>query len=237
MRWLTQVDSTNRELQQLARRGCPIGTVLGADQQIVGHGRLGRAWISLGLDTLTFSVLVRPQVPQLRWHEMILVTGVAVVDALRQTGADLALKWPNDVVAFRSGAKCAGILSEKVITPQGAALVVGIGINVSASPELLDRPATSLTAAGGNAKRDDVLACVLLELKRWIDAWETDQDLREAYEQRCTTLGLTVQVATHDRTFVGTATGIDARGGLILEVDGRSLVVRLADVTHLRPQS
>lgn len=237
LRWVSEVDSTNRELQRMARRGCAAGTVLGTDRQTAGRGRLGRTWTSLGLGSLTFSVLLQPHQPQLRWHEATLVAGIAVSDALRQTGANLTLKWPNDVIAADTGEKCAGILSEKVITPTGAALVVGIGINVTDSPDLSNRPATSIVAAGGSTTRNETLARVLTELRHWFQVWESDVNIQDAYRKRCSTLGLQVRVETHSETLAGTTMGIDPQGGLILEVNDRCTVVRLADVTHLRPRS
>ncbi|MGH3275191.1 MAG: biotin--[acetyl-CoA-carboxylase] ligase, partial [Streptosporangiaceae bacterium] len=141
---VAQTGSTNADLLAAAKAGAPHGTVLAAEHQTSGRGRQGRAWSTPPeARALTFSVLVRPAgVPPSGRGWLPLLTGVAVARALRaEAGVDAVLKWPNDVLA--GGAKLAGILAEQV----GDAIVVGIGINVSARTEDLPPPGPGALAA------------------------------------------------------------------------------------------
>jgi BirA family biotin operon repressor/biotin-[acetyl-CoA-carboxylase] ligase len=151
VRVVARTGSTNADLLAAARAGTAAGTVLVAEEQTAGRGRLDRSWHSQPGAALTFSVLLRPAaIPPSARGWLPLLTGVAVAAALRaQTGLDVSLKWPNDVLV--SGAepgmagKLAGILAEQA----GDAIVVGIGLNVSARRDELPAPqATSLLLAG-----------------------------------------------------------------------------------------
>src|SRR5579864_1386161 len=104
--------STNADLLARAADGAPEGTVLAAEEQRAGRGRMGRAWVSPPRGALTFSVLLRPgAVPPARLGWLPLLTGVAVTSAVREvTAVDARLKWPNDVLV--RAAKLAGILAE-----------------------------------------------------------------------------------------------------------------------------
>jgi BirA family biotin operon repressor/biotin-[acetyl-CoA-carboxylase] ligase len=166
---VAETGSTNEDLLAAARRGAPEGTVLAAEAQNAGRGRLGRTWVSVPGAALTFSVLLRPAAvaPASRgW--VPLLAGVAVASALRTVaGVDAQLKWPNDVVV--NGAKLAGILAEQT----GDAIVVGAGINVCAGQdELPSASATSLALLGASgASREELLAGLLSELERWYLRW------------------------------------------------------------------
>src|SRR5579875_3211553 len=128
--------STNADLLARAAAGAPEGVVLAAEEQTAGRGRRGRAWVSPPRAALTFSLLVRPAaVPPARRGWLPLLAGVAAAEAVRTAaGAEAWLKWPNDLLAAAAGGaprgKLGGILAEAV----GGAVVIGIGINVSAEP-------------------------------------------------------------------------------------------------------
>jgi BirA family biotin operon repressor/biotin-[acetyl-CoA-carboxylase] ligase len=135
--------STNADLLVRALSGAPEGVVLAAEEQSAGRGRMGRTWVSPPRAALTFSLLVRPAaVPPARRGWLPLLTGVAVASAVTAvSGVQTRLKWPNDVLA--GSAKLGGILAEAV----GDAVVVGIGLNVSAEPGELPPPAPGALAA------------------------------------------------------------------------------------------
>ena len=157
--------STNADLLARALGGAPEGVVLAAEEQRAGRGRMGRTWVSPPRAALTFSLLLRPAVPQARWGWLPLLTGVAVASAVTEvTGVETRLKWPNDVLA--GSAKLAGILAEAAGGPKpagggkpasgartagdakpaggaaaaGDAIVVGVGLNVSTEPGELPPP-------------------------------------------------------------------------------------------------
>ncbi|MGQ0574913.1 MAG: biotin--[acetyl-CoA-carboxylase] ligase [Pseudonocardia sp.] len=144
--------STNADLAAAADR-FPDRTVLVAEHQHAGRGRLTRRWSSPPGSGLTFSVLLRPTgVPQARLGWLPLLAGLALVDAVRDlTGAPCGLKWPNDLLLGARPGKAAGILAE-VADPVAPAVVVGIGINVAAAPP--DEPgATCLAEHAGSTDR------------------------------------------------------------------------------------
>src|SRR5271165_3331461 len=192
--------STNEDLLAAARAGAPAGSVLVAEEQTRGRGRLDRMWQSQPGAALTFSVLLRPvAVPPAGRGWLPLLAGVAVAAGLgAQAGLEVSLKWPNDVLAGQ--AKLAGILAEQT----GNAIVVGIGLNVSQGrDELPSDQATSVWLAGATgADRGGILAAVLREFERWYQRWTggprpgdaTASGLRAQYLRYCATVGKDVRV-------------------------------------------
>src|SRR5690349_11343667 len=166
--------STNADLLARAQQGEAEGTVLAAEEQRAGRGRMGRTWTAPPRAALTFSLLLKPAVPPARRGWLPLLAGVAVAAAVtRATGVETGLKWPNDLLA--ADAKLAGILAEAA----GDAVVVGIGLNVSTEPAEFPPsrpgalPATSLRAAGATAlDRTSLLLAILGGLEHWYRAWQ-----------------------------------------------------------------
>ena len=141
---MARTGSTNTDCAARARAGAPEGLVLAAEEQTAGRGRLGRTWLSPPRAALTFSVLLRPAgVPPARRGWLPLLAGVATATAVRHvSGLDARLKWPNDLLL--GPRKLAGILAEQ----SGDAVIVGIGVNVSATrAELPVTGAAALPAA------------------------------------------------------------------------------------------
>jgi BirA family biotin operon repressor/biotin-[acetyl-CoA-carboxylase] ligase len=234
--------STNADLVRAAGKGAPEGTVLVAELQEAGRGRLGRTWTSPARAGLTFSVLLRPPEPA-GW--LPLLTGVALAVALHdRCGLEVGLKWPNDVVVLGDdGAerKLAGILAE--VAP-GGAVVVGVGLNVTTrEEEFVGLPAgtmrpTSLALAGARTTdRETVLKAVLRALARTYAAWRSDPlALAPSYRSVCSTLGRAVRVELPGGDVVeGTATSVDDDGRLVVrDGSGRTHSFGAADVVHLR---
>jgi BirA family biotin operon repressor/biotin-[acetyl-CoA-carboxylase] ligase len=127
---LPLTDSTNDDAKRLAADGAPEGTVVVAERQTAGRGRLGRTWDSPEGLGLYLSVLLRPVETAPLLGRYSIATAVATCEACRRlAGKRVVLKWPNDVLA--GGAKVAGILAELRQGRSGAELVLGIGINVN----------------------------------------------------------------------------------------------------------
>ncbi|WP_374726733.1 biotin--[acetyl-CoA-carboxylase] ligase [Nocardia kruczakiae] len=230
--------STNADL--IGEAGDPSSDrrVLVAEYQDSGRGRHERSWVSPPRAQIAMSILVRlggiePAV--LGW--LPLLTGVAVVDAVREsTGLDANLKWPNDVLI--GGRKVAGILAEVASGAGAPAVVVGVGLNVSLTEDELPVPhAISLTLAGAeNADRTALVLALLRAFARHFTEWRTENwnvgPLADAYRARCATLGADVRAELPGgEVLTGVATDIDGYGRLI--IGGRS--VSAGDVTHLRP--
>jgi BirA family biotin operon repressor/biotin-[acetyl-CoA-carboxylase] ligase len=234
--------STNADLVAAARAGAPEATVLVAEHQTAGRGRMGRSWQAPARSALTLSVLVRPGVPARRWTWLPLLAGVAVAEAVeRATGVEARLKWPNDVVV--ADRKLAGILLERAETPAGPAAVVGLGLNVSLGADELPVPtATSLLLEGAlTVDRQPLLLAVLRTFEALYLAWSgTDGDpaagLQASYVRRCATLGQRVRVDLPDGTVAtGDAESVDAGGRLVIAAAAGRRALGAGDVVHVRP--
>ena len=154
--------STNADVAAVARAGAPEGTVHVTSHQTAGRGRLDREWVAPPGSGLAASVLLRPvEVPLDRWGWIPLLVGVALADAVAELGVQPALKWPNDIEV--DGKKLAGILVEAVTTPDGAAAVIGVGLNVSMTAAQLPIPAATSLALEGVASGIDADGRLVLE--------------------------------------------------------------------------
>lgn len=233
---VVETDSTNVDLREAARAGTARpGQVLIAIHQRAGRGRLDRRWESEPGTGLTFSVLVDPSpVGVALWGWLPLLAGLAMAEgAGAAAGVRLRVKWPNDVQS-PDGRKVAGILSERVDTAEGPRAVVGIGLNVSSTPEQLPVPtAGSLAMAGGTV--DDpgaILSAVLARLDARLAAWRAAAGnaaaagLLDAYAAASVTLGADVTVTLPGgEAVLGNALRIDPDGSLVLRtVDGERTI-------------
>jgi BirA family biotin operon repressor/biotin-[acetyl-CoA-carboxylase] ligase len=255
VRVVTSTGSTNADLLAGAGQGGPDaaeGLVLVADEQTAGRGRAGRGWWSPARAGLAVSVLLRPgagpgPVPTSSWSWLPLLAGVALCRVVTLIGGVPArLKWPNDLLLGE--AKVAGTLAE--VGDGGAAVVLGIGLNVTTTaaelppPEPAALPGTSLALAGaGCTDRGTLLRGLLRELGQDYLTWRlADGDagrsgLRQAYLESCGTIGRTVRVSMPGaRELLGDAVDIDGDGRLVIAaVDGSRRCVAAGDVSHLRP--
>jgi len=198
---VAETGSTNADLAAAARSGASEGTVLVAEAQSAGRGRLGRSWTAPPRSGLMFSMLLRPtDVPVAQQGWLPLLTGVAVAAGVRKITAragggrfeefgdvaggfvEVRLKWPNDLLVGER--KLAGILAERA----DDAVVVGVGLNVSLKEHELPVPtATSLVLAGSSwTDREPLLRAVLRQVEAWYAAWravggDPDADPPEGY--------------------------------------------------------
>jgi BirA family transcriptional regulator, biotin operon repressor / biotin---[acetyl-CoA-carboxylase] ligase len=247
-RW-AQVDvvdrtgSTNADLLAAAADGAPDHTVLVAEHQDAGRGRLTRSWIAPPGSGITVSVLLRPTgVSPSRFGWLPLLAGLALLDAVRAVcDVPAGLKWPNDLLLGPGQRKAAGILAEvgDAVRP---AVVVGIGLNVAASPP--DQPgATSLAAEGVSVDRTHMLITLLGCLAEREAQWRAGRGdpeatrLRADYRAGCATLGSEVKVEMPGGTVLhGIAEDVDRDGRLLLlDPAGHRRAVAAGDVVHLRP--
>ncbi len=235
---LSEAPSTNAVLAERARAGALEGTVVVAEHQTAGRGRLDRSWETPARSALTFSVLLRPNLPASSWPWIPLLVGYAVQAALADRLPAIALKWPNDVLVEER--KLGGILVERVETPHGPAAVVGIGIIVSQTlDELPVALATSLALELPQAPdRTDVLAQVLGSIDGLLPLLEDTVALRAAYADACSTLGRDVRVdLPAGEQLAGRAEGIDAEGRLVVAGPDGTVAVGAGDVVHVRPET
>ncbi|WNM29834.1 biotin--[acetyl-CoA-carboxylase] ligase [Streptomyces sp. Li-HN-5-11] len=238
--------STNADLVARADAGrAGEGSVLVAEEQTAGRGRLDRQWTAPARSGLFFSVLLRPgEVPVARWGWLPLLTGVAVATGLaRAAGVDTSLKWPNDLLVTVGGEerKAGGILAERA----GEGVVIGVGINVTLRADELPVPqAGSLALAGAvSTDRDPLLRAVLRSLEEWYGRWlaaggdPLASGLQETYAAGCATLGRTVRAQLPgERSVVGEAVAVDGDGRLVIATGaGVQEPVGAGDIVHLRP--
>jgi BirA family biotin operon repressor/biotin-[acetyl-CoA-carboxylase] ligase len=237
------VPSTNTALAAAAGAGAPDRTVLVAEHQSAGRGRAARSWCAPPRSGLALSVLLRPtEVPQDRWSWFPLLVGVALCRTVSTLGEIPAvLKWPNDLLLGADQRKAAGILAE--VIPAGPAVVVGIGLNVTLRPDELPVPgATSLAIEqAACTDRDPVLRALLRALDSELRQWcqhkgdPSTSGLREAYRQRCATLGKQVRVELPGQVeLIGTAVDIDTAGRLVVSSGSERRALSVGDVTHVR---
>ncbi|WP_432537591.1 biotin--[acetyl-CoA-carboxylase] ligase [Kineococcus arenarius] len=249
---VARTGSTNADLlERSAREDAPDGTVLVAEHQDAGRGRLGRTWSSPPRAGLAVSVLVRPAADPEGWSWLPLLTGLAVVDAVSALGVDAGLKWPNDVLVRGPGrpgrpGKVCGVLAEV----RGGAVVLGAGLNVTQRADELPQPAaassgappalppTSLVLAGARSTdRDTVLRRYLRALRSRLDEWAADPAATaSAYRAACLTRGAPVRAhLPGGEVLTGTAEDVDATGRLLVRgSDGARASLAAADVVHLR---
>jgi len=223
---LAVTDSTNRVAMEMAENYAPHGTVVFADAQTAGRGRMGRRWVSPAGKNLYVSLLLRPPVPAADAPSLALVAGVALADAVEAAGVPAALKWPNDL--YCGGRKAAGILAEMACDPDGVRhVVIGVGLNVNGMeddfPPDLRETATSLRICAGRVfRRVDVLA-------RLLDAFGARYaeflgggfaSLRDGWDRRDFLRGRRVLLRRQGGEGWGTADGLDTAGALRFLPDG-----------------
>lgn len=222
LRWHDSVPSTNDLALRLAEIPVPEGTVIVAEEQTAGRGRLGRAWAS-PRGGVWLSVILSPGLPADRVAVIALAAGIAAAQAIRKTTGLLArLKWPNDVLV--DGKKVVGILAEA--TPGGEWVVVGIGINANVSrdalPEVSGYPVTSLQELLGHAvDREALIRALLRELDEGYAGLRSAgvSGVLRRWREMAETLGRVVLVETAGATIHGTAVDVDEAGGLLLRLD------------------
>ena len=240
--WKLHVRSTQEEMKKL-RQEAPDGTVLLAETQDSGKGRLARRWFS-PLGGIWMSLLLKPSLS--KSHQILpLALGAAVTRAIRATtGLSTCLKWPNDVIV--RSRKVAGILSEA--TCEGdrlASIIVGVGVNANVRratlPRELVRIATSLShELGKDVNRNLLTLRTLEEMDKAYLVFEAGQGIELLNDVRevCSTIGREVEITTTEARYTGEAQEIGGNGQLIVRLrNGEMAQFYAGDVVHLRQES
>jgi len=238
---LPETSSTNTYAKALAADGAAHGTVVAADTQTEGKGRLGRHFESPSGKGLYMSVIIRPKFDI---SYAPLITSAAAVSAAEAVeklcGCDVSIKWVNDL--YMNGRKICGILTEASLNlelnmPDYA--VIGIGINVLHTEfpdELKQRATTVEDESGRRIDRNRLCGEVLGRLEHYLDAIETRGHLEE-YRRREMLTGNMITANIGSETVIGRAVGIDDNANLIIELDGgtrRNLVSGEADLCRIK---
>jgi BirA family biotin operon repressor/biotin-[acetyl-CoA-carboxylase] ligase len=220
------VSSTNDVLRQLAAAGSREGTVVLAESQRGGRGRLGKTWFSPEGVNLYASVLFRPKIPPRAAPVFCFIASLAVADAIIAHGVPADVRWPNDVLV--GGRKVAGALSAVSTTRDSVdSVILGVGVNLNVSREALERGlgkaagcATSLGESLGHPiDRNHFTASFLNHLERWVDVYTTRGlgAILVAWKERDVLRGRVVEVRAAAGTYRGRVAGVDDEGRLVLE--------------------
>jgi BirA family biotin operon repressor/biotin-[acetyl-CoA-carboxylase] ligase len=216
-----------------AQKGIEEGTVVLADEQTAGRGRLKRTWLA-PQGNIALSLILRPRLSYL--PSLIMLASLAVLRSVESTtGLKAQIKWPNDVLI--EGKKVCGILIENDVQGQRVNYsIVGIGVNVNL--RVADFPeihsiATSLShELGDDMPRLDVLRCLLIELDRLYLASSTGGSLYTEWRDNLVTLGQRIRVTQEQTIYEGIAESVTSDGSLLLrDSDGNLIRIVAGDVT------
>jgi BirA family transcriptional regulator, biotin operon repressor / biotin---[acetyl-CoA-carboxylase] ligase len=227
LKLMDEVMSTQDELRKLAEEGAPEGTLVIAELQTKGRGRMGRSWHSPSGKGIWMSLLLRPQVPLQLTPQLTLLAAVALCRAIgRVVPIEIGIKWPNDLLV--DGRKISGILLESAAEDERLRyIVVGTGISANLDeqdyPEELREKAVSLKMAAGHpVNREELIAAILDEFEKLYLFYQESgfAPIRALWEAHAVTLHKPAVLNTPQGRVEGIPVGLDDSGGLL---------VRLAD--------
>src|SRR5690242_1991923 len=236
-----RTDSTNSAALELGEQAAPHGTVVIAEEQTAGRGRLGRKWYSEKSSGIYASIVLRPPLAPATAPVLTLMAGVAAQNAVRAaTGLSGDIRWPNDLLI--NGKKVCGILTEmRAEVDRLHMVVLGIGINVNQSsmPDELREIATSLALEGGrHYSRLHVLAELLRDIERYYHMLLNEGSaaiVREWSAASTYAEGKRVRVKASRDDYSAVTSGLDASGALkVCRDDGRQELLVAGEITELK---
>ncbi len=233
-----EINSTNDAAYHLATSEEAEGTVVIAEYQTKGRGRLGRKWISPKSKGAYFSVILRPDILPTELSVITLFSSLAVAKTIRETvGLSAFIKWPNDILI--KGQKTCGVLTELNGEMDKINFVIaGIGININTSKELLPEGATSLSEEkGAGIPRLEFVRALFRSLDKYYRMFKKGriESILKEYKKLSSVLDRRVQIDYHNSLVSGVATDVDREGALILRLDsGFNERVLAGDVKILR---
>jgi len=235
--YFPEIGSTMDAARELAKKGVGEGTIVIAEAQIRGRGRLSREWLSPE-GGIYFTLILRPSISPAYAPRINLMSSVAVAATIRKLfRLNAELKWPNDVLI--EGRKVCGILAEMDAEMDVVNFVnVGIGINANTSVPQFEKTATSLKdMLGREISRKEFLSVVLVEINRR-QARLMKANLLEEWKELSGTLNKYVRILSPGEVIVGRAIDIDTTGALIIRKRNGSLKKAMAgDCIHLREEA
>ena len=233
--YFEEIPSTMDTARELARKGCPDFTVVIAQRQTKGRGRLTRTWIS-DEGGLYFSIILRPPIPPVLSYRVNFAASLCLTKILRRMfNVNALVKWPNDILV--DGAKLCGMLSELEAESDRVTFInLGIGINVNNEPSPKEQKAVSLKKIlGKKVKRKDILSNFLDEFEMMIQNIAVVNIIPE-WKKYTGTLNTPVRIVTLHDTYEGVARNVEDDGALILELeDGSTRRVLYGDCFYKIP--
>lgn len=237
----SSVTSTNDVAKRAALDNCPHGTIVIAEQQTGGRGRIDRGWFSPFGHGVWFSIILRPPfLPHEAPKFTLFMATVLAQTFEKYPGIKVDIKWPNDIIC--QGKKLVGILTEMNAQMEAINyLVIGAGVNVSVASEMLpdeikDKAGSLEDFAGQPVDRVELLASILKDFEQLYDKTVKDgfAPMLEEWKKYCVTLGSNVRVIAPDETFTGYAVEIDEMGALLVRRDDGSIQKVLAGDVSIR---
>ncbi|MCJ7771655.1 MAG: biotin--[acetyl-CoA-carboxylase] ligase [Desulfobacterales bacterium] len=216
--YFPKVDSTMDIARNMAKEQCPHFTVIVADRQTKGRGRLKRAWIS-EKGGLYFTIILRPDMPVSLAHIVNFSASLSLARIFQDHFAlNAKVKWPNDI--FVDDKKISGLLSEMEADENRLSFVnIGIGINVNNDPATGEPNATSLKKLlGKDILRKKVLSLFLDEFENSLNLSNVEKIISQ-WKKYTMTIGREVRIVTSRETVEGTAVDVDESGALILKLE------------------
>jgi BirA family biotin operon repressor/biotin-[acetyl-CoA-carboxylase] ligase len=240
IKYFESIGSTNDEALAWAASGAPDFSIVIADEQTAGRGRLNRKWFTAKGSALAFSLILRPaSVSHL--SRTVGLAALSIADSCLKLGLAPQIKWPNDILLNEK--KAAGILIETIWAGDKVdSLVIGIGINVlkdSVPPsEFLQFPATSIEHETGHAPNREELLYEILSAFIVRHPQMASDDFLKSWQSQLAYQGRQVQVRTGDEEIIsGKLLGLASDGGLrLLDATDNELTIRFGDVS-LRPST
>jgi len=228
--------TTMETAKELAKKGTAEGTVIIADTQTAGRGRIGRTWLSPE-GSLAMSVILKPSLDNL--PQLVMIASLAVVRAIRKVaGLETQIKWPNDVLI--KGKKVCGILIESEVKGDRVNFaIIGIGINVNFDPLAfpdISEIATSLShELGARISKAAFISTLLPELEQLYLEAQAGAPVYKEWQENMETLGRRIQVKTGEAVEQGKAETVTEHGNLILRrSDGSLTEIVAGDVTVIK---
>ena len=220
------LSSTNTIGYELAQAGAAHGTIIRAETQTAGRGRLGKVWLSPPGKGLYFSMIIRPRLEPEEFPKLAMTAGLAIAKAIERTWAKaVLLKWPNDI--YLSGKKCGGVLCEASLSPTSAIgrfAVIGVGLNVltrrTEFPEHLQNSATSIAMeTDAHCDPEQLLATLIPSILAEIAVHEQDgfAPILDQWQQRDFLKGKVLSWLSHSgEVILGRSEGPDEHGRLMV---------------------
>jgi BirA family biotin operon repressor/biotin-[acetyl-CoA-carboxylase] ligase len=229
-----EIGSTMDPARELAKKGAREGTIVIAEAQTRGRGRLSREWLSPE-GGIYFTIILRPRITPAYAPRINFMAAVAVAAVVRKLfGLKAELKWPNDVLI--KGKKLCGILAEMDAEMDVVNFVnVGIGINANNSTTCFEKTATSLKEVlGREISRKELLSALIVEIERR-QPLLMEADLLKEWKELSATMNKEVRVMSLGEEVTGQAIDVDATGALILKAkDGSLRTILAGDCIHLK---
>jgi BirA family transcriptional regulator, biotin operon repressor / biotin---[acetyl-CoA-carboxylase] ligase len=226
LKFFEQVDSTNLYAKRIAEGGFEDGTVIMADEQLNGRGRMGRTWASPKGKGIWMTIMLKPKISPADASKVTLLTACAVCKAIEEiSGLYTQIKWPNDIVL--NGKKLCGILTEmSAEIDEINYLIIGIGVNVNIDledfPHELQAIATSIKIEKGDMIiRKELAAAIINNFERYYKGFIMTGSIKDyinEYKERSAILGKEVRVTSSTLELQGTVVDISEEGQLQLEL-------------------